>query len=201
MALDRTGGPTPAKEALLTRCVEHLQRVGFSDLSLRELAAAIGTSHRMLNYHFGSREGLLVEIVDFMESRQRAILTAIEAETGDLAEVARAFWQHVSDPALAPAERLFFEVYAHALNGRSWTAGFRDTVIAAWTAPITELLVRRGVDPREAARQARLSLAVGRGLLLDLLVTGDRASVDEAAELFTELLTMVRTGAEPDRTP
>jgi hypothetical protein len=30
-------------------------------LSLCGLAAALGTSHRMPSYHFGSREGLLIE--------------------------------------------------------------------------------------------------------------------------------------------
>ncbi|MDT7648160.1 MAG: hypothetical protein QOC75_5160, partial [Pseudonocardiales bacterium] len=36
---------------------------GISDLSLRQLADALGTSHRMLIYHFGSKEGLLTEVV------------------------------------------------------------------------------------------------------------------------------------------
>ncbi|GAA2275055.1 TetR/AcrR family transcriptional regulator [Nonomuraea roseoviolacea subsp. roseoviolacea] len=178
-----------AKEALLERCVEHLQEVGFSDLSMRELAAAIGTSHRMLHYHFGSRDGLLVEIVNLMEARQRAALATLEAGTDDLTELSRAFWKRVSDPVLAPAERLFFEIYAHALNGRPWTAGFRESVVAAWTGPVTDMLTRHGLPSREAARAARLSLAVGRGLLLDLLATGDRAAVDDAAELFAELIT------------
>ncbi|GII52109.1 TetR family transcriptional regulator [Planotetraspora thailandica] len=177
-----------AKDALLERCVEHLQKVGFSDLSMRELAAAIGTSHRMLHYHFGSRDGLLVEIVSFVEARQRAALETLEAETGDLAELSRAFWKRISDPTLAPVERLFFEIYAHALNGRPWTATFRESVVTTWTEAIAQILIRHGVSPGEAARRARLSLAVGRGLLLDLLATGDRAAVDAAAELFTELI-------------
>ncbi|GII62588.1 TetR family transcriptional regulator [Sphaerisporangium krabiense] len=183
------GGPGPAKRALLERCVRHLQEVGFSDLSMRELAAAVGTSHRMLLYHFGSRNGLLVEIVNLIEAHQRAVLAELEAETDDLAELSRAFWKRVSDPALAPAERLFFEIYAHALNGRPWAASFRESVITAWTDPVAQMLAGRGVPPREAARRARLSLAVGRGLLLDLLATGDQAAVDDAADLFTELIT------------
>jgi AcrR family transcriptional regulator len=177
-----------AKETLLERCVEHLQDVGFSDLSMREIAAAIGTSHRMLHYHFGSRDGLLVAIVNLMETHQRAALAEVEEDTGDLTELSRAFWKRISDPALAPAERLFFEIYAHALNGRPWAAAFRDSVVTAWTDPVAHMLIRHGLSPREATRRARLSLAVGRGLLLDLLATGDRAAVDDAAELFTELI-------------
>ena len=51
-----------ARERLLAAAVDQAMRGGIADLSLRELAAAIGTSHRMLLYHFGSREGLLVAV-------------------------------------------------------------------------------------------------------------------------------------------
>ncbi len=50
------------RDRLLAAAVEQAMRGGIADLSLRELAAAIGTSHRMLLYHFGSREGLLVAV-------------------------------------------------------------------------------------------------------------------------------------------
>jgi AcrR family transcriptional regulator len=42
-----------ARERLLERAIDHISRRGLTDLSLRELAAAIGTSHRMLIHHFG----------------------------------------------------------------------------------------------------------------------------------------------------
>ncbi|HEY5317026.1 MAG TPA: hypothetical protein VIJ20_03540, partial [Solirubrobacteraceae bacterium] len=44
-----------------------------------------------------------------------------------------------------------------------------------------------GVPEPAARATARLGLAVTRGLLLDLLATGDRAGVDEAMELFFSL--------------
>jgi AcrR family transcriptional regulator len=176
-----------AKAALLDRCVAYLMRCGFSDASLREIAAGAGTSHRMLLYHFGSREQLLADVVGRIEAGQRDALAEVFARTDDLAEVGRWFWRRVSDPALAPAERLFFEVYSHALYERSWTAEFRASVIAAWVAPITELLVRHGYPAPEAARRARLAVAATRGLLLDLLLTGDRQAVDAASELLIEL--------------
>jgi AcrR family transcriptional regulator len=56
-----------ARERLLAAAVDHAMRDGIADLSLRELAAAIGTSHRMLLYHFGSREGLLIAVVQAVE--------------------------------------------------------------------------------------------------------------------------------------
>ena len=51
------------RERLLAAAAEHIAAHGSSDLTLRGLAADIGTSHRMLIYHFGSKEGLLVDVV------------------------------------------------------------------------------------------------------------------------------------------
>jgi AcrR family transcriptional regulator len=180
--------PSAARERLLERCVAYLQEAGFSQLSLREIAAGTGTSHRMLIYHFGSRDGLLVDIVGYLEAQQRAVLADLAAQPGDLIDICRAFGRRLTDPALAPFERLFFEVYAHALYHRPWTAPFRESVIAAWDKPLTELFSSHGFPRAEAARRSRLALAVARGLLLDLLITGDRRQVTAAADLFAEMI-------------
>jgi AcrR family transcriptional regulator len=186
--------PDAPRDALLRRCIDALARTGFSDLSLREIAQAVGTSHRMLIYHFGSRDGLLAAVVNAIEAEQRAALAELSASNADLADISRAFWERISDPSLAPAERLFFEVYAHALRGRPWTDTFRSTVIAAWEGVLCELLASRGFAPDDARSRARLALAVTRGLLLDLLITGERAVLDDARELFAPIMTPSRPG-------
>ncbi|MEU8264370.1 TetR/AcrR family transcriptional regulator [Micromonospora sp. NPDC048999] len=178
-----------AREALLDRCVGFLKEGGFSQLSLREIASGAGTSHRMLIYHFGSREGLLAEVVRRIEAEQRAALVSLATEADDPVEVSRRFWRRLADPALAPAERLFFEIYAQALFDRSWTESFRASVITAWAGPVEELFGQLGFDATEARRRARLGLAATRGLLLDLLITGDRDVLDAAADLFARLIT------------
>jgi AcrR family transcriptional regulator len=178
-----------AREKLLDRCVAYLQEAGFSQLSLREIAAGAGSSHRMLIYHFGSREQLLAEVVGRVESAQRDALADLVSAEHDLAEVSRQFWRRISDPALAPAERLFFEIHSHALYERPWTGRFRASVIAAWVGPLADILVQHGYPPGEAHLRARLGLAATRGLLLDLLVTGDRDTLDAASDLLSRLIT------------
>src|SRR5262245_36695616 len=61
-----------AKRRLLDATIEYVAEESLGELSLRQLAAAIGTSHRMLIYHFGSKEELLVEVVREVERRERA---------------------------------------------------------------------------------------------------------------------------------
>ena len=169
------------RERLLAAAVEQAMCGGIADLSLRELAAAIGTSHRMLLYHFGSREGLLTAVARAVEEAQRAAVS----EWGVTSASARRLWQHFSDPRLWPAERLFFELYAHALLGRPGTEGFLDNAIEPWVTAITPAIDEEaGLDDKAARAEARLAVAVTRGLLLDLLATGDRAGVTEAFERY-----------------
>jgi AcrR family transcriptional regulator len=177
-----------ASDALLDRCLEALRQNGFSQLSLREIAAAAGTSHRMLIYHFGSREGLLAQVVSRIEAGQRDLLAGLTAGHHSIFEVSRAFWERVTAPEMLPAQRLFFEIYVQALYGRNWTAAFRESVVQAWEQPLTELFQRAGLDPDRARTHARLGLAVTRGLGLDLLMTGERDRVEAAMELFGTLV-------------
>lgn len=176
------------KQRLLDAAIEYVATHGVGEFSLRRLAAAIGTSHRMLIYHFGSKEGLLVEIIRAVEQAQRDALRDLELTPGStLADVGRAFWARLADPALWPNERLFFEVYGQALQGRPGTTALLDRIVEDWLDPLTELFVRYGLDHDRARATARLGVAVSRGLLLDLLATGDRAGVDAAMERFIEL--------------
>ena len=112
-----------ARDRLLERAIGHISQRGLSDLSLRELAAAIGTSHRMLIHHFGSKEGLWVEVIRTVEARQRELMPDIAAAVvEDPAQATRAWWRHISDPSLWPNERLFFELYGPTAGCHARTA-------------------------------------------------------------------------------
>ena len=182
--------PGVAAGLLLERCIAYLETVGFDRSSLREIAAGAGTSHRMLIYHFGSREGLLQAVVDHVESQQRdALAGLVAAPDADLLAISQAFWERISDPSLAPAERLFFEIYGAALHSPDWAPSFRRSVIEAWEAPLRDMFHAHGFATEDAAVRARLVLATARGLLLDLLLTDDRAAIDASGDLFMRLVT------------
>jgi len=180
-------GPSP-RERLLAAAVEYVAAHGIGEVSLRQLAAALGTSHRMLVYHFGSKEGLLVEVIRAVEARQRDVLADLAADADlPVGEQARRMWRRLADPALWPHERLFFEVYGQALQGRPHTAALLDGIVDSWLEPLTALNIAQGLTPERARASARLGIAVTRGLLLDLLATGDRPGADAAMELFIEM--------------
>jgi len=178
------------RDKLLDAVLDRLTGAGLGDLSLRALADAVGTSHRMLIYHFGSKEGLLIEVVRAMEDRQRAMLAELVAELAadpslTPADAVLRFWRHLADPSLWAAERLFFELYGQALQGRPGTTPFLDGIVESMVEPMTAVAARFG-SPTPAA-DARLGVAVTRGLLLDLLATKDRAAVDAAMTRFVSM--------------
>jgi AcrR family transcriptional regulator len=176
------------RDRLLERAIAFIAERGLSDLSLRELAAAIGTSHRMLIHHFGSKEALWVEVIRAVEAQQRAALPEFVPDpTADPAEAMRAWWRHISDPSLWPNERLFFEIYGQALQGRPGTTELLDGIVDSWLEPAIEINMAFGMDEPTARAMARLGVAVTRGLLLDLLATGDREAVDAAVEAWIAL--------------
>jgi AcrR family transcriptional regulator len=176
------------RNQLLTAAIENALDEGIADQSLREIAAAIGTSHRMLIYHFGSREGLLTAVTQEIERRQRdALLDVGVSEAG-----AWKTWKRLSNPNQWPTARLFFELYSHALLGRPGTGGFLDGIVDSWVGPVTDAMIEAGADKHTARVDARLGVAVARGLLLDLLATGDRREVDRAYKRFLQLLVTVQ---------
>jgi AcrR family transcriptional regulator len=182
--------PAPrGRERLLDEVIAHFTAEGLADQSLRHIAHATGTSHRMLLYHFGSKEGLFLAVVQRVEARTQSVLAGVARDIGLQAgeatdEVVRRMWAYVADPALAGFERLFFALYARALQADDAARPLLEGELEAWLDANVALTVAAGVPPDIARTHARLGLAVVRGLLLDLLATGDRAGVDAALDAF-----------------
>ena len=181
-------GTTP-RERLLEAAIDHFGRHGIGDTSLRGIAEAVGTSHRMLIYHFGSREGLLVEVTRAVEARQRAVMAATYDTDLPPLEAAAKYWDETVEATLRYGP-LFFELAAHAMQGKEHAALLREELIASWLPQVTELCRALGIADDQAETHARLALGAARGLLLDLLVSGDRSEVARAADLLNRLLLM-----------
>ncbi len=182
------------RQDLLTAVIADLMHEGLGDRSLRDIAAAVGTSHRMLIHHFGSRHGLMTAVVEAIEEDQKRFMESMDGETGD---IAAAMWRRLSDPGLWPAERLFFECYARALHGEEPFDRLLPGSVDDWVARTVALDATPGVPFELARARARLGLAVFRGLLLDLVGTGDQAGVDAAFEAYAALAAQAADGSAP----
>ena len=69
--------PNPGIRARLRdQAVDYVLSHGVGDLTLRPLARALKTNARMLVYHFGSREGLMREILSRLRELEDARIQA-----------------------------------------------------------------------------------------------------------------------------
>jgi AcrR family transcriptional regulator len=167
------------RQQLLDAVVNEFAVRGIGDRSLRDIAASVGTSHRMLLHHFGSRNELLVAIVDEVERRQMALMRELPTEPG---EAMASMWANLRRPQLRPFERLFFECYSRGVQGEQPFARMLPAAVDDWLAGGAD--TGREIDPA----LMRLGLAVTRGLLLDLVATDDVRGVDAAADAFIGLV-------------
>ncbi len=136
----------------------------------------------MLIYHFGSREGLIKAIVANTEEAQRRTLRELAERSTSPAELVRGLWQRVSSPELRPFVRLFFELVTHMSDGKP-TAG---DLTAPWLSVSADVAAAFGSDYDPA--DIRLGVAAVRGLLIDVLTTGEVGLATESVERFIALL-------------
>jgi AcrR family transcriptional regulator len=184
--VEATGSPRRAE--LLERTLQYAARTNLSELSLRPLAAEIGSSPRVLIYLFGSKDGLLREVLAASRERQLAVVHRAMEESAGPAEVLGRLWAWMCEPEHAPIARLFFESYSRSLGGgEPWTTFAVDSV-RDWEPPLRRILTAPGITesaPTDA--EVTLTLSVLRGLLLDLLATGEAERIDLAWRRFVRL--------------
>jgi AcrR family transcriptional regulator len=187
--MGRAPDPT-IRDGLVRAAGHYVLEHGLADLSLRPLAEALGTSPRMLLYHFGTKEELVMAALDETRKRQAELLTAYLADQPDAEpdEVFRRLWVWLVSPEHRPFLRLFLEVYALSLQYPERFPSFAESDvrdILGWRDRIPFELDL----PRDEHRNLiTLLLAAHRGLYMDLLATGDRERVDRAQQTFMQAL-------------
>jgi AcrR family transcriptional regulator len=174
------------RDKLLSSVVDYVLGAGLAELSLRPLAAAIETSPRTILYHFGSKDELVVAVMEEARRRQRVLLETWyerSAEHDPRTLLLRA-WQWLAAPRHERILRLFFEAYGLGLADRKRYAAVLRGGVNDWIDPFTRTFGEQGFTRERSAALATLLVAVLRGLLLDLLATGERARVDRAFRSF-----------------
>lgn len=185
--------PSPEESArkaeLVKLLLDYSATHSLSDMSLRPLAAAVGSSPRMLLYFFGSKEGLIREVLAASRARQIQLAEQWLREDGrPTRDPLGQLWAWLSDPAQSGIERLFFEAYGRSLREEdvAW-AGFARDSVADWLPLVTRMLNPTREATAESKAATTLVLAALRGLLLDLLATGDRDRVQSAFGLLASI--------------
>lgn len=197
-AAETSGEDSVRKAELVRKLLAYSAEHGLSGMSLRPLAAAVGSSPRVLLYFFGSKEGLIREVLVRNRETQYQLVERWLAEATTPADRIERLWEWLADPEHADVERLFFESYARSLHDKegAW-AGFGESSVSEWLPFIDRMLAAMADRPGgDTDPMPTFVLASVRGLLLDLLATGDRTRVGKA---FGVLADLVRREAKPGR--
>ncbi|WUD77229.1 TetR/AcrR family transcriptional regulator [Streptomyces sp. NBC_00510] len=185
---------------MLDAVVDYTVEYGFSELSWRPVAAVLGVSPTTLVHRFGTKERMLQAVLGRLRERMFQTTRDTAGDQPDLATAVRAVWERASDPQQGAEFRLFFAVYGRALQAPDQFADFLEHVVTDWMNALRDAQ-GADTDPATATRTATLVIATIRGLLLDLLATGDRDRVHDAAESFLAMLehkTRPPAGTGPD---
>lgn len=174
--------PIELREAILRYLLKH----GVTDLSLRPLAKAVGSSPRGLLYHFGSKEKLLTDAIGELRQRQHSLFREMEADS--FAEAGRQIWKQISSPIAEPEWRLFFELYGIALRQPKRYQQFLQSAVDDWLVFSTEQLRNAGYPASDARLLATVMVAGLRGFLMDLYATQDRPRVNRAVAAWLKSL-------------
>ncbi|HRO60237.1 MAG TPA: helix-turn-helix domain-containing protein [Burkholderiaceae bacterium] len=135
---DADSGQTKAK--ILDAAFRRLAQDGYAALSVREIARDAGINHALINYHFGSKDQLVVEVLDAANRRLLARQTDMYRSPGGFAQKwaeARRFYQ--SDLA----------------------SGFVRVQYELWAASLSDPALREKVAPRLLAWKQVVRDAVG----------------------------------------
>lgn len=175
---------------LLAAATEYVLDHGIGDLSLRDMARALGVTHATLLRHFSSKEELVLQVVakirsDFVDQ----FANDEQLRSADpVSELLRATWKRLCEPAEQRQFALLFELVGRATRDGGRVAELAQSSIDDWLTVISAQLLRIGYPAKDADTLATLLLAQVRGLQLDLLLTGDRPRVDHAIDALIEML-------------
>ena len=108
----------PARRAALAEAAtDYALEHGLIGLSLRPLAAAIGTSDRMLLYHFADKDDLVATVLRVSTDRSVEEIRAL-APAADVPGFVVGFWDASTSGQLERCQRLYVEAAALGLLGQ-----------------------------------------------------------------------------------
>jgi len=179
------------REELLEKIVDVLLASGISGLSLRPLADSVGSSARLLIYHFGSKEELLASALDRVRSRITTAVGELTAQVSNasLEEFLHMFWKWAIKEPNQRYFRLLFEIDGLAMHeSKVVPASDRVAGVNRWIK-----IFERKVDKLADTTDGRLGastaiLATITGLLHDYFATGDLKRTTAGLNFFTGAL-------------
>jgi AcrR family transcriptional regulator len=192
---DEAPVPSARQLELLEAAYRYTLEHGLTDLSLRPLATAIGTSPRVLMFLFGNKNGLVRALLARARADELATLEHLrhvgQGTPPGLGPAVEEVWAWLATAEHRPLLRLWAEGYARSLvdPDGAW-GGFAHATVHDWLGVLASCQPDSERHTKQGEALRTLALAVLRGALLDLLATGDADRVARALDIH---LTQLRS--------
>ena len=175
------------RDAALAYLVEH----GLTGVSLRPMAAQLGTSARILIFHFKSKEGLMTEVMEELHARLQASFLKLSESPDRSVPPLKRFWLWARDRKNFVYLRLLYESQiVAARNGKQYGRHLKKS-----STDWQRLVFQRLSESVRSQEMATLCIAVFDGLFLELIVTGDRQRLTRAMDYFIAIARSSRKDA------
>lgn len=172
-------------DALLDAAIDYVADRGLANLSLRPLATALGTSGRLLIFHFGSKENLLIELLTEVQCRfQRSLAAFPRTRRNSKSTLFQRYWKHLTAPENLKLLRILYEAQFIAIRQPDRLAGYFAKTSRDWATVIRSRLP----DALRTPEFVLLCSAVFDGLLIDVLTSGKKARAGRSIDRFAALL-------------
>jgi AcrR family transcriptional regulator len=192
---DRVPRTTGRREELAQAATDYVLSHGLVGLSLRPLAAEIGTSDRMLLYHFDSKDDLVATVLRVSNDRSVAELHGL-APAADVRRAVLELWTMVTSARLARCQRMYVEAAALGLFGQEPYATVVREANRVWVAALADHLVASGTPRDRAGRAVALLDAAFMGFQLDLpLDQGDPVQQQAVRDLADAVAAIAGQGS------
>jgi AcrR family transcriptional regulator len=189
------------RDRLIEAAREVLVAHGHAGTSTRAVADAAGVNLSQVHYHFGGRQGLLIEVLRRENEALLARQDALYSAPGPLSEKWRLACDFLDEDMQSGYVRVLWELWAAGLTDPELAAGWRDAVsgwrellegvFAAW---VDEVGVELPITPRV---MATLVATIFYGIEVDLLA-GLEAPHREVLEAIGALIERAEAGIDYD---
>jgi AcrR family transcriptional regulator len=180
------------REELVQQATDYVLEAGLIGLSLRPLAASIGTSDRMLNYHFGSKDELVAGVLRVSSERSAAQIRALKP-AGSVRQAVLNLWSALTGAEQQRCQRMYVEAAALGLFGHEPYASAVRDANAVWIESIQDFLVSSGAPAIKAKRMVTLLDSAFMGFQLDLPLDESDADITLAVQDLAQAIESLAT--------
>jgi AcrR family transcriptional regulator len=189
------------KELILEAARESLREQGYSGTSIRAVAERAGVQLSLVHYHFGSKQGVLVAVLERENEKLLERQHALFASPGPLSAKWRAACRFLEDDLESGYVRILWELWAAGLADDELAARWRDAT-AGWRRLMAEVVEEWSREvglqlPVSATAVATLVANLFQGLEVEILagVSEDQAPHFEVLEAVAQLIERIEDRA------